>query len=175
MKRPQWWLQLQARSAALRERYAALQPREQQILLVGAIVVALALAYLAIWEPAATARQQTVQALADARDTAVRIERLQAISGSPAHKTSLAGANQSLLATVDQASKASRIGTPPSRLQPDGDTRVRVWFENVSFDSVVGWLNTLQTAYGIRVENAEFTHKDKPGLVDVRLSLVSGS
>lgn len=175
MKRPDWWLQLQARSAALRERYAALQPREQQILLIGAIVVVLVLAYLVIWEPAATARQQAAQSLADARDTAVRIERLQVIAGQTVRKTTLIGANQSLLATVDQASKESSIGTPPSRLQPDGDTRVRIWFENVSFNAVVDWLHTLQTRYGIHVENAEFTRKEKPGQVDVRLSLVRGS
>lgn len=175
MKRPDWWLQLQTRSTALRERYAALQPREQQILLVGAVVVVFALAYLVIWEPAATARQQAAQSLTDARDTAVRIERLQAVAGNPEHKTTLAGVNQSLLATVDQASKASRIGAPPSRLQPDGDSRVRVWFENVPFNAVVDWLHTLQTRYGINVENAEFTRKDKPGQVDVRLSLVRGS
>lgn len=174
MKRPDWWLQLQARSAALRERYAALQPREQQILLVGAVVVVLAIGYLAIWEPAVTARQHATLALADTRDTAVRIERLQASTGSHTQKT-IVGTNQSLLATVDQASKASSIGTPPSRLQPDGDTRVRVWFENVPFNAMVEWLHTLQTRYGIRVENAEFTRKDKPGQVDVRLSLVRGS
>lgn len=175
MKRPDWLVEIETRLGALRERYTALQPREQQLLLLGSLVLLLALVYLAAWEPAAAARASAQQALTDARDNAVRIERLAAVAGNNGGKPAIVGANQSLLATVDQASKASKIGSPPSRLQPDGDTRVRVWFENVPFDAMVTWLDTLQTRYGIRVENAEFTRKDKPGQVDARLSLVRGS
>lgn len=178
MKRPHWkppaaWLQLRAQLDSLRERYAALQPREQQIVLVGAVVVLLALAYLAVWEPAVRARAGAEQALTDARDQAVRIQRLAATA--PMRHATPAASGQSLLATVDQAAKRSALGVSPSRLQPDGDTRVRVWFDGVPFDAVVQWLHDLQQHDHVSVENADFSRKDTPGKVDVQLTLVRGS
>lgn len=178
MKRPQWkapaaWLQLRAQLDSLRERYAALQPREQQILLAGGVIVLLALAYLAVWEPAVQARASAAQALTDARDQAVRIQRLAA--AAPVRHAAPTGSGQSLLARVDQAAKRSALGVSPSRLQPDGDKRVRVWFDGVPFDAMVQWLHDLQQHDHVTVENADFSRKDTPGKVDVQLTLVRGS
>lgn len=175
MTTPNWWQQMQAQIEILRARYAALQRREQQMLLACAAAVVLAIAYLVIWQPVASARLHAKQALASARDDAVQIEHLQMLVGSTAHRKRLVGTRLSLLAAVDQASKASHIGTSPSRLQPDGSSRVRVWFENVDFNAVVDWIQTLKTRYGIDVENAQFSRKNKPGHVDVQLSLVRHS
>ena len=81
----------------------------------------------------------------------------------------------SLLSAVDLASKDGTLSKPPSRLQPDGDTQVRVWVDEVQFDSLVRWVNELQTRYGVRVDSLDVERQPTAGLVNARLSLVRAS
>lgn len=147
--------------------------RERQVLSAGAVMLALMVFYLAVWEPLAQSLRQRETALAEARTLAIRLESLaievQRTRGSGG---TLAGADQSLLAVVDQSGKASRLGKPPSRLQPEGDNMVRVWIEDVPFDAVLRWLNDLQTRYGVRVDSADIERQSAAGMVTVRLTLV---
>lgn len=172
MKQPQWWLELRGRADQFRDRFAALQRREQKMLVVAAVVIALALVYLCVWEPIAGARARNANALADARLTAVQIEHLATLQKAQGTTASApANSSRSLLTVVDQASRSdSGIGAP-ARLQPDGDTKVRIWFEGAPFNGLVDWLQVIDTRYGIVVKSADITHKDKPGKVDAHFTL----
>ena len=130
---------MMARLASLQGWWAARAERERVILGVGAVALVVVIAYLAIWEPVKVLHQRRVVALAEARALAVRLQELAASAQGP---TALASGSQrqSLLSVVDQSGKSSGVGKPPSRIQPEGDATVRVWFEDVSFDAVVGWL-----------------------------------
>lgn len=153
--------------------WSGLAERERQVLSAGTAVLALIVFYLAVWEPLAQSRGQRETALADARALAIRLEKLAVeVQRNRGSGGALAGAGQSLLAVVDQSGKASQLGKPPSRLQPEGDNTVRVWVEDVPFDAVLRWLNDLQTRYGVRVDNADIERQSGSGLVNVRLTLV---
>lgn len=154
-----------------RARWASLAERERRMLGAGASVLALVIAYVGIYEPVAGARHQRAVALQASRALAARIEQLAA---APRSAAAPAGQGQSLLAIVDQSLKGSAIGKPPSRLQPEGETTVRLWLEDVPFESLVRWLNELQERYGVRVDNAEVERESGPGLVSARLTLARG-
>ena len=154
----------------LRAWWSALAPREQRIVGAGGVALAVILLYLAVWEPLGKARHSRERELADARALAAQIETLGANRG--AAPAALSGAGQSLLAVVDQSRRTSAITKPPSRLQPEGDTTVRIWLEDVPFDALVRWLNELQTRYGVRVDNADIERQSGPGLVNARLTLM---
>ena len=160
-----------------RERFLALQVRERWMLVVCVSVVVVTALFLGVWEPLVNGHAQRSAGLASARELAVKLE--QAAQKVLAQRSSGAATavnrNISLISAVDQASKQSSLGKSPSRIQPEGDKEVRVWFEDVSFDAVVRWAAQLQTRYGITVQTMDVESQSTAGQVNVRFSLVRGS
>ena len=149
--------------------WTSLAERERRVLGGGAVALGLILLYSAVWDPLTTAREQRRLDLQDARAVALQLEQLA--GAAPRSTGAPAGAGQSLLAIVDQSHKASTIGKPPSRLQPEGDKAVRIWLEDVPFDALVRWLGELQSRYGVRVDAASIQRESGPGLVTATLTL----
>lgn len=155
--------------------WSGLADRERLALSLGSAVLALAVAYLTVWEPLNQARARRVAELDEARAIAVLLETLAAeVQRARGAGSAIQGAGQSLLAVVDQSRKASALTKPPSRLQPEGEATVRIWLEDVPFDALLRWLNDLQTRYGVRVDNADIERESGSGLVNARLTLVRG-
>jgi general secretion pathway protein M len=150
--------------------WAARQIRERQILVVGAIAVAVSIFYLAIWEPVARAQRKADAALRQSRTVANRLE-TNAVEVQRSRGTGGGFSSLPLLTAVDQAAKRPELGKAPSRIQPENDKEVKLWLDEVPFDALVSWLQILQTQYGIAVASAELEKKGE-GLVNARLSLV---
>lgn len=157
-----------------RERFLALQMRERWMVAVGAVALLITLLYLLAWEPLMQSREQRQAGLQTARAVAIKLEQaaVQVQQSRGNQPAASAGLNVSLLAAVDQASKQGGLGKGPSRIQPEGDTEVRVWFEDIAFDAMVRWLAELQTRYGVSVQTFDIEPQPTPGRVNVRLSLV---
>lgn len=170
-------VQLNRQLAPLRARYDALQPREQLVVAAGGAVGALVLVYLLLWQPFVLFRDHGEHQLQTERAMAARIEQLGAMAqqSHPTGAGPAVGQNVSLLSAVDQATNDGTLSKKPSRMQPDGDNQVRVWIEDESFDKVLRWMNTLQTRYGIRIDNVAIERRPTAGSVNARLSLVRGS
>lgn len=149
-----------------------LAPRERRLVLGGGIVLGVLLLYLLIWEPLVQAHARRTAALDSARAVALRIESAAALVQS--RGAASGPQNGTLLAVVDQSSRAPTLGKAPSRLQPDGagDTSVKVWFDDVPFDKLVRWLGELEMRHGVQIASAEFARGSAPGLVNAQLSLV---
>jgi general secretion pathway protein M len=156
----------------LQARYEQLQPRER-VMVAGLIVVfGLLLPYLLLWKPFASARVAAEMRLQSQHQLALQLEHAAGIA--PRLTAQVAAPTGSLLTVVDQASKTGELGKPLSRLQPDGDTQVHAWVEDVDFDHLMQWLYGLQTRYGIRVDSLQIERQPTPGLVNARLTLVRG-
>lgn len=168
---------LREATARARERFLALQVRERWMLGVGGAALLVTVLYLAVWEPVTQAHANRSAALEASRALAIRLEQASAqVQQLRGNKTTpQANRSTSLMAAVDMASKQSGLGKGPSRIQPEGDREVRVWFEEVSFDLLVRWLADLQTRYGISVQTFDVEPQAEPGKVNVRLSLVRPS
>lgn len=164
---------LHARAAPLLERYQELQPRERLVVAVGAVVVTLTLIYSLLWEPFANAHTRQSAALADERALAERLETM----GASAQKArasgigAIQGQGQSLLTLIDQLGKSPELGKAPTRMQPEGDTEVKVWFEDVPFDALVRWMGALEVRYGVQISAAELERRAGAGLVNARLTV----
>lgn len=152
---------------------AKLQPRERLLVGVAALAAVVLLIDMAIWRPAAHARTNNAARLADARQVAEQLERAAALV--PHNNFGAQATGGSLMAIVDEASKSGELSKPLTRMSPDGDTQLRVWLEEVSFDSLTHWMYTLQTRYGVRVDSVDIEQQATPGLVNARLTLKKSS
>ncbi len=149
--------------------WAARQHQERQFLIAGAVVVAVAIFYLAIWEPVAKAQRKAEAALRQSRTVA---NRLETIAVEVERNRGQGGGSRTLplMTAVDQATHRPELGKEPARVQ-EGDKEVKVWFDDVPFDALLTWLALVQSQYGIVVSSAELERKAE-GLVTARLSLV---
>ena len=61
---------------------------------------------------------------------------------------------------------------PIQRIEPEGKDGVKLWIENVNFDSLVRWLGEMERRHGVLVKRATITrHEQTTGHVNSRLSL----
>lgn len=153
--------------------WQSLQARERRLLLIGAVVTALFLAWLLLWRPLVAERQRLESTLPDlelrvveARSHAAGI--LAARSAGQAAPAFSGG--RSLMTMVDAGAREMGLSSGLKRLQPDGDQRVRVEFEAVSFDVLASWVER-QVAEGVEIREWNVDRGLAPGVVNARLTL----
>jgi general secretion pathway protein M len=153
----------------------SLNRRERWLVAGGAGLVPLFLVYTLIWHPFHTRLQtlrQTVaaqrQELAWMRQAAVEIKSLEATTSSSRPRRE---GQQSLLTLVDQSARTAGLGTALKRIEPQGEDKLRVQFEQVGFDQLIHWLGSLEQAYGVTLVNATVDRQTESGRVDARLVL----
>lgn len=158
----------------MKDWFAALEPRERQLIIGGAAVLIIMLAYLLIWEPLANKNeslkasyQNSQQLISWMQDAAVEAKALQQKikASGPSTKSS----KQSLLGVIDRTAKREKLGKAVKRVQPDGKTGARVWLENAVFNDMIKWLEKLQRSEGVRIVTTVIEKQDDPGLVNARL------
>ncbi|MDF2447016.1 MAG: epsM [Moraxellaceae bacterium] len=148
-------------TAPLHQRWVMLQPREQRALAVaGAFTAVLVLVY-GLWLPSRAAAQK-----AQVRYETQRALLLQ-LQGQGGVATGAPVTGGSVLRVASDAAGASNLAL--SRIEPEGEGRVRVWLEKADFNAVAGWLAAL-SAQGIRLEEAQ-VEKQADGGVSARFAL----
>jgi len=158
----------------LRDWWNAREPREQRVLGVGAIVVALVLAWSVIWHPLSSsldALQARVAAqradLATMQQEAARVAELRG-QGARA-KGERQG--KSLLALADASARGNQLGNALKRVEPLGPKSVRVSLEGASFDSLIEWLDGLARDFGVTATDFSADRVEGVGLVNARVTL----
>jgi general secretion pathway protein M len=154
--------------------FARQSARDRSVMLFGAALVAVSLLWAFVWFPLAQSRaalaSQASSAEADLawmRTVAPELTRLRA-SGAT---TGLDRAGRSLLALADGTARDAGLGGAMQRVEPVGSGRVNLWFEDVPFDALVGWLEGLQRQYGIDVDEFAVERAVDAGKVDARIGL----
>lgn len=164
MKRPEF---LQPAFAV----WDGLTAQERQLVTAVAVVIGLFVLYLALWAPMqreltrlrATVPQDRAKLIV-MRAQSVQAQQLRA--KLPSGSRSGSGG---LLSTIEQ-SVGSRGLRPGARIEPEGQTGARVFFDEVSFNELAAWLADLQ-AQGIRVESATLQRRPAAGIVNARVLL----
>ncbi|MEO8010098.1 MAG: type II secretion system protein M [Dokdonella sp.] len=154
--------------------WSAQSTRDQRILIVGAIVVAVVLLWAAAWDPLAQRRIELEGQLDGARrDLALmrvseaEIERLRSVGT----RTRADRQGRSLLALADASARSSGLDGVLKRIEPVGPRSVRASFEFAAFDSLISWLESLSGEYGIQVSDFSADRVDAAGLVNARITL----
>lgn len=144
--------------------------RERTMLLIGALLVLVTVFYLSIWQPLVGEHARlTEDVIKDREELAwMRIAAVEARKLTT--RTTPSSDSRSLLARTTAELRNDKIAT--SRVQPEGDDRLRVRLEQVAFTRLLTVLDRLQSRYGIAVsESAIEPVSGSPGLVNVQLLL----
>ena len=158
----------------MKEWLAGLDPQERLLVYGAAGVLAVILVYVVLVHPFHSSYDRLRSGVEDRRATlqwmeesALKVKQLR--GANPAAGKGMEG--RSLLSVTDDAARAAGLGAALKRVEPDGSTGVRVWLEDASFDSVVGWLGVMASRYGVDVDSASMERAEKRGRVNARLSL----
>lgn len=158
----------------MRQWFDNLAPREQWMVGAAAVILTLMLYFLLLWEPLLKQSQRLDDDLSQARELVAYMHQVEveakALGGQSRGAPRSSG--RSLLAEVDSSSKRSGLGPSIKRIQPEDQTRVRLWLEDARFEVLMNWLYQLQSAQGIVLENGSFDRDNKAGTVKARLTLI---
>lgn len=164
------------RIAALRERaaaaWAARTQQERKFLGVGGAVVALALVYLVLIDPALEGRDRLSRSLPQLRQQAAELqamaEQAQALAGQPGSATPAAAPG--LLTRETLAASMTARGLDPAALSMSGEL-VTLQLSNVAFANLVGWLDEQRRDQRLEVQEAQFSAQDAQGHVNGSVTL----
>ena len=152
----------------LRAWYGGLQTREQRMVSIGGIALAVMILFGGILWPLHSAVSDAV----DAKDTKVAdLEwmrqngpEIRAGSGMLAPNT-----NEPPVVLVDRVARESGLGTMLRGTQPNA-TGVRVQLEAAPFDTVITWLATLEARYGLAIDSITVDRGQRQGLVNANIT-----
>lgn len=151
---------------------AGLAPRERLALLLGAAAVLVLLVWLLGWKPLAeeaerleTANERQRETLAWMREASAEVE---ALRRAGPQRTAAAGG--SLLGLVDRLARQAQVKDRIRRLQPEGESMVRVEIEATDFNRLIGWLGRLQKQ-GVETTSLSLTRVEGSNEADARLTL----
>lgn len=152
--------------------WVQLRPREQVLLsIAGTLLIALIL-YASAWKPLQMATEdlkagisKNIEDLNWMRMNSAEARQLQR-SGNRSAQSARGG---SMLANIDSTAKSAGLGQYVRRVEPEGNERVRVWFEKAPFDDLSRWLKTMTVQYGYQIETASLDRSPESGRVGARL------
>ncbi|MBF0270747.1 MAG: type II secretion system protein M [Magnetococcales bacterium] len=160
---------------------SSLASRERRVVVGGGVVLAALLVEMWVIEPGLEwleGRRRVVEeksaTLAWMKNAAQEVTRLKAagVTAQPsAAGGSGAGGGESLLALADRTARERGLGGALRRVEPEGSGRVRLWFEKVTFEGLMGWLSELESRHGARAENITLDREESPGQVSSRVVL----
>jgi len=154
---------------ALRAWFDRLLPREQRIVLGGAVLAACLLLFVALLplERAVSAAQQRVTTkqsdLAWIRGVAPRLATLR--------NTTPHSGSESLVVLADRVARETGIARSLSGSQPGGNGTLSVRLEQVAFDALTAWAGALLQQHGVRVVAASIDHTATAGVVSATITL----
>jgi general secretion pathway protein M len=152
----------------LRAWYAGLQQREQRMVAVGGVVVAVLILVLGILLPLESAVSNSVKGNATRREDLkwmqANASEIRAAGNQPSADT-----GEAPVVLVDRVGREAGLGSALRGTQPNG-TGVRVQLEAASFDTLVTWLATLDERYGLAIESITVDRAAQPGTVNASIT-----
>jgi general secretion pathway protein M len=147
--------------------FAGRAPRERVILGVGGAVLLAAMFVTLIWRPLVATRAMAIQRLEQEESLIAVMKgnetRLRALSATAPIARAAPAAT-----AITQEAALQQITI--QRLEKDG-ARIRVTVDNAEFPALIGWLNRLETAHGLRIAGLELERRPAPGVVSARVTL----
>ena len=153
--------------------WTALPERERKLLKMTAIIVVAFVYWLAVWRPLSMGAKGNAARLESLRLDSAFIQAAAREADLLRQQPITTGnrGNLSLLALAEQSSRAVGLGTAFRRGEPVGESGARIWLESAVFDDVVGWMDLLETRYGVVVDEASIERTGSSGLVNASLLL----
>jgi len=145
-------------------------PRERAVIAIAGAIVAVAIAYLVLIEPAANGIQRLERALPNARAQAAQLDALLGEVRSLKARPQVATVSPAeARGAIDKSLAAA--GFKATRIVPLADGDVQITISNVSFAAWSAWLAGLERELGARAIGVTANATATPGHVDVELAL----
>ncbi|CAG0944975.1 Type II secretion system protein M [Gammaproteobacteria bacterium] len=156
------------------ERFASLAPRERMLVFAAAALGLFALLYALGIRPLLVSQRQAREDLEEQRAVLADIERVAARFGPQPGAGQQAAARpgeDSLVLLVDRSTRAAGLAAYLKRNEPEGNTGIRLRFEDAPFDELVTWLARLQAEHAVGVVAATADPGQEPGRVTANIQL----
>jgi len=158
----------------MKQWFLSLNERERMLVGGGGIAVVIMLLYAMVWNPVMQGVVEQQAALTRASKLLVWMKKSVAdargLQGAGAQAAGLRP-GQSLLSLIDSTAKTSGFGAQVKRVKPEGENKVQIWIDEVSFDQLVQWLETLEKRYGVHVASTTMDRSNLDGKVNANLQL----
>ena len=153
--------------------FYSLQKKEQQIVSGTTVFVIITLFFLIVWEPLhlgldSEKLKQTTQDknLIWMQQAAAEVKGLRS-SGS---RTNLRDKNKPTTLVIEQAINNAGLKSSVNKIESSGNNGVRVTLNEVPFNQMLVWLNTLASHNGIHVISANIERASGAGKANARLT-----
>jgi general secretion pathway protein M len=148
--------------------YASLQPREQRVVGIGAIVLCALILFVGILLPLESAVSAALKAR-DKRTVDLAWMRSNAPEVEAGGATLTADTGEAPVVLVDRVGREAGLGNALRGTQPSG-AGVRVQLEAAPFDTMITWLAKLDEQYGLDVESISVDRTARPGVVNANIT-----
>ena len=158
----------------LRQKYEQLPSRDRLALKVLSAVLCGLILYGAMWAPAKSFMEDARSDLEDRKALLALVAENKAVLKRMSGRASGSGQkldSQQLVSTVTNLAK--RQGLNLKRFEPSGESEVKVWVDNASFDKLIRWLSSMNTTVKVKVDQISLEKEDAEGLVNARITLSS--
>ena len=153
--------------------FEQLAPRERLLVATAGILVIIALIISLGVRPMLNQSKRGQQLVEDKRQLLGELRDVAARFGPQrgGAQTPVQGGGQSLVLVIDQTTRSSGLAQYLKRNQPDGADSIRLRFENAPFDTMVAWLDGLQSRHGMTITSANIDTAADAGRVNCNLTL----
>lgn len=158
----------------MKDWFLSLTRRERIIIQVAALVITVFFSYLFVVEPVSNnyaIYKKNVVIATETLDWMKTAQREVKQLGGEQLQNRQPGGKQLILGVVEKSIRNTGLATVMKRIQPEGDSGLRVWFENASFDKLIIWLEMIESKHGLLVNEINVEQTDSAGLVNVRMFL----
>lgn len=153
--------------------YARQTPRDQRMLRIGALAVAL-IVVVGIVFPLQRGLSRARQDVRRAQDDVAWMTSVSPTLVGAGPSSAARPANQSLVVLIANSAAESGLSKALTATTPSGNGAMRVQLQNADFNLLLGWLHRLSTQQGVRIEDASISNAGAPGLVNVSVQLRLG-
>lgn len=158
-------------SEQLKAWWATLSEREQQLSLLSAAFLLLAVIYWGAWKPLADQLQESEKRLRDAQQTLTWVQDKATVLVQAGAGKQKAGASELTLIQIVNSS-GKQYGIDFSRIVNKKE-QIEVWISDVEFDQFIRWLSVLNNRYFVSVIATDFSKIDQEGHIKVNRLLLA--
>lgn len=145
--------------------WESISEREQQLSLVSAFLVLIAIIYWGIWQPLSIGLENSQNQLQRAQQTLSSTQqRATLLVRAGVGQQSAVSQNQNVIQIVNISARQN--GIIFSRII-NRNEQVEVQISNVEFDRFINWLSGLRAQYSVSVINADISRSDAEGYIKV--------
>jgi general secretion pathway protein M len=148
--------------------YAGLQQREQRVVAIGGVVVAVLILVLGILLPLQSAVSSAVKRNQVEREDLAWMQ-VNAPEIRAAGNQLPADTGEAPVVLVDRVGREAGLASALRGTQPNGNG-VRVQLEAAPFDTLINWLATLDERYGFAIESITVDRAARPGVVNASIT-----